>query len=118
MTRKSQKEYRLSRRDLLAKSAKSVVAVALASQFGGCPKQEGAPQIIPESAKGANERIGVGIIGCGRRNGQLVTGKGGQGKPPKEAQIVAVADVNLRRAQQWAEKYKCPRFRTTENSWR
>ena len=29
-----------------------------------------------------NEEIHVGIIGCGRRNGQLVIGKGGQGEPP------------------------------------
>ena len=29
-----------------------------------------------------NNQVGVGIIGCGRRNGQLLMGKGGQGKPP------------------------------------
>jgi predicted dehydrogenase len=52
----------------------------------------------------------VGIIGCGRRNGQLVIGKGGQGKLPPTARIVAVADVNQKRAGQWADKYKCPAF--------
>lgn len=111
MARSSEKRNGLSRRELLAKSAKSAVILALGSQLVGCPKQGGdVPQVIPESAKGANERIGVGIIGCGRRNGQLIVGKGGQGKPPKEAHIVAVADVNLKRAKQWGEKYKCPSF--------
>ena len=83
MSKNIKKQNRLTRRELLAKSAKSAVVLALGSQFVGCPKQDaGVPQIVPESAKGANERIGVGIIGCGRRNGQLVIGKGGQGKPP------------------------------------
>ena len=45
-----------------------------------------------------NDQIGVGIIGCGRRNGQLMIGKGGQGAPPAHARIVAVADFNLKRA--------------------
>ena len=44
-------------------------------------------------ASEANEEVGVGIIGCGRRNGQLAIGKGGQGKRPDFARIVAVADV-------------------------
>jgi predicted dehydrogenase len=57
-----------------------------------------------------NSQIGVGIIGCGRRNGQLILGKGGQGKPPGYARIVAVADLNQRRADQWAGKYRCPAF--------
>ena len=50
--------------------------------------------------------IGVGIIGCGRRNGQLAIGKGGQGAPPKYARIIAVADFNMRRADMWAKHYK------------
>jgi predicted dehydrogenase len=58
------------------------------------------------SAAAPNDQIGIGIIGCGRRNGQLVIGKGGQGKPPDDARIVAVADFNLKRAKQWAAKYK------------
>ena len=33
-----------------------------------------------EQASAANNEIGVGIIGCGRRNGQLAIGKGGQGE--------------------------------------
>ena len=35
-----------------------------------------------DAARAANDQIGVGIIGCGRRNGQLAIGKGGQGRRP------------------------------------
>jgi len=62
---------------------------------------------VPAGAWGANDQIGVGVIGCGRRNGQLVIGKGGQGAPPAHARIVAVADFNLKRAEQWAKNYRC-----------
>jgi len=65
---------------------------------------------VPASAWGANDRIGVGVIGCGRRNGQLVIGKGGQGAPPARARIVAVADLNLKRAEQWAKNYGCKAY--------
>jgi predicted dehydrogenase len=57
-----------------------------------------------------NDEIHVGIIGCGRRNGQLAIGKGGQGAPPAHARIVAVADFNLVRAQQWARQYRAKAF--------
>jgi len=72
-----------------------------------------APQcalFVPNSVFGANDQIGVGIIGCGRRNGQLVIGKGGQGAPPAHAKIVAVADFNLKRAAEWAKKYACKSY--------
>jgi len=59
---------------------------------------------------GPNDQIGVGFIGCGRRNGQLLIGKGGQKKPPKNIRIVGVADVNMRRAQQWAATHRCPAY--------
>lgn len=52
-------------------------------------------------AKSPNEQIGVGVIGCGRRNGQLMAGIGGQGSPPAHARIVALADFNLKRADRW-----------------
>ncbi len=74
------------------------------------PPAVDAPQVVPQGAAGANDRIGVGIIGCGRRNAQLQVGRGDQGKPPKEARIVAVADLNLRRANQWADRHQCPAF--------
>lgn len=67
-------------------------------------KSKDGPAPSPEEeklARSPNEQIGVGIIGCGRRNGQLVIGKGGQGTPPAHARIVAVADYNLKRADRW-----------------
>ncbi len=57
-------------------------------------------------AKSPNEQIGIGIIGCGRRNGQLMAGVGGQGSPPDHARIVAVADFNLKRAERWGRVHK------------
>ena len=57
-----------------------------------------------------NDQIGVGIIGCGRRNSQLAIGKGGQGVPPSKARIVAVADLNRKRADDWGRYYNCPAF--------
>ncbi|MFC1597502.1 Gfo/Idh/MocA family protein, partial [Planctomycetota bacterium] len=65
------------------------------------PDTSGQPNRIPA----ANDQIGVGIIGCGRRNSQLQTGLGEQGAPPAEARIVAVSDYNLTRAKQWAKSY-------------
>lgn len=52
---------------------------------------------------GANDRIGVGYIGVGRRGNQLMD-------LPKEGRIVAVADCNLPRAQAVADRRKCVAF--------
>ncbi len=70
------------------------------------------PEPLPQEKKpaGPNDQIGVGIIGCGRRNGQLAIGKGGQEAPPEYARIVAVADINTRRAAAWGKEYGCPHF--------
>ena len=57
-----------------------------------------------------NDEVTVGIIGCGRRNGQLAIGKGGQGKPPAHARTVAVADFNMVRAKEWAKNYKAKAY--------
>jgi len=68
------------------------------------------PTLIPSSAwpapgnPGPNERIGIGFIGCGRRASQIRV-DGGSGPMPEETiRVVAVADVNLERAEQWAKK--------------
>jgi predicted dehydrogenase len=64
------------------------------------------PTIIPAAAlgapgrPGANDRIGIGYIGAGRRARQLM------GLPP-EGRIVAAADVDLRRAEEVASKQDC-----------
>jgi hypothetical protein len=105
---------KISRRRLLGQT----VGVALAGMaLPGCPqgmptvgdkkpgKKKPSPHAV-EQASAANDEICVGIIGCGRRNGQLAIGKGGQGAPPTYARIIALADVNLRRAEAWAKHYK------------
>ncbi len=106
---------KISRRRLLGRALGAAAAVS----FSGCPNPEtptrpAPPQPEPpsedEPPPGPNEQIGVGIIGCGRRNGQLVIGKGGQGYLPAHARIVAVADFNLARAQQWARNYRAKAF--------
>jgi predicted dehydrogenase len=76
----------------------------------GPPPQSPEPSPEDERAAAPNDQVGVGIIGCGRRNGQLAIGKGGQGKMPNYARVVAVADLNRKRAEQWAARYECPAF--------
>ena len=64
------------------------------------------PYLVPSRAlasperPGANDRIGVGSIGVGRRGSQLM------GLPP-EGQIVAAADVDLGRAEAVAARRSC-----------
>ncbi len=67
------------------------------------------PYLIPSSVlaapdkPGANDRIGVGYIGAGRRANQLMG-------LPSQAQIVAVADVDRTRADQVAARRKCQAY--------
>ncbi len=67
------------------------------------------PSFVPRSAwasalrAGANDRIGVGYIGTGRRAEQLM------GLPPA-AEIVAVNDVYAPRVQRFAEQFNCPAY--------
>jgi predicted dehydrogenase len=80
----------VSRRDFMQRSLAGGVALAAG------------PFILPASASGANERIGIAVIGPGRQGGGLL---GSAGKS-KDARIVAIADVNLVRARQKAAPYK------------
>jgi predicted dehydrogenase len=83
--------HRFSRRRFLQASAASAFAV---------------PSLVPVSVlgraagPGANERIGIGYIGIGRRGTQLMG-------LPKDGRIVAVCDVNERRAEAVAGARKC-----------
>jgi len=69
-----------------------------------------APLYIPrhvlgtESVPPANERIGIGGIGIGRRGLQLFD------ELPTLGRIVAIADVNLPRAEKTAEPYKAAAY--------
>ena len=108
---------KISRRRLLKKGLAATAAGIAAPMIVSCQKEPASePSDSPatstetERIPQAVDEIGVGIIGCGRRNGQLQVGRGGQGKPPKHARIVGVADLNLPRAKQWAEKYQCPAY--------
>jgi len=82
-----------SRRRFLAGAASGTTALAM-------------PAIIPARVlagpdrPGANDRIGIGYIGAGRRANQLM------GLPP-EGQIVAVADVDRSRAEAVAARRQC-----------
>jgi predicted dehydrogenase len=65
------------------------------------------PTWIPRTAlaaagqPGANDRIGIGCIGVGRRSQQLMP------KVPQAGRFVAVADIWLTQAQKIAAKYDC-----------
>ena len=107
----------ISRRRMLRRGLGAAAAGIALPMFISCRNEPPpAPGTTPvssgktEKIPGPNDQVGVGIIGCGRRNGQLVTGKGGQGKLPNHARIVAVADLNKKRAGQWAATYKCRAF--------
>ena len=64
-----------------------------------------APYVIPcgvlaaEGRPGANDRIGVGYVGVGRRARQLM-------KLPAEGRIVAASDVDMKRAEEIAAKFQ------------
>lgn len=102
---------RITRRKLLGHAMGLTAAGLSVPLFISCKDQSATqPSAKPQGggkAPSPNEQIAVGIIGCGRRNSQLVTGIGGQGDFPKNARIVAVADFNQRRADEWAERYNC-----------
>ncbi|NLY01742.1 MAG: Gfo/Idh/MocA family oxidoreductase [Rhodopirellula sp.] len=109
-------DRKLSRRGVLGHAFGAAAAGIGLPHFIACRPQPAPPAkpVSPEpvSAKpvSPNEEIRVGIIGCGRRNGQLVIGKGGQGAPPPHARIVAVADFNMIRAEQWARNYRAKAY--------
>jgi len=82
----------MTRRRFLRRSATAAGALAM-------------PYLIPSDVlaapgrSGANDRIGVGYIGVGRRARQLMN-------LPKEGQIVAASDVYLKRAEEIAAKHQ------------
>ena len=82
--------FRVSRREFVRRSAAAGVAWVAA------------PMVVPPSVFGANERIGIGVIGPGRQGRGLLASAGRSAG----ARIVALADVNLPRARKAAEKYK------------
>lgn len=91
---------RLNRRSFLKRNAALVAAGTTT------------PGVIPsgvlaaQDKLGANDRIGIGVIGCGRRAHQLlsevrrVTGSGG------DARIVAVSDIWPKKSREWIAAYE------------
>ena len=58
------------------------------------------PYFVPRSAFGANDRVRVGVIGCGNRSGLLID------QLPEGAEVVAVADCYRKRSEDAAAKRK------------
>jgi len=67
-----------------------------------------APFILPARARGANSRVNVGIIGVGRRAGQLT-------ELPEDAPIVAIADVHRGRLEEWTKPRERRDWRTFQD---
>lgn len=91
----SNQKISLSRRAFLRQTSLAAAAGVLA------------PNLIPSGVlaangvPGANDRIGIGFIGIGRQASGLL----GMLRGVKDAQFVAVADVNLKRAQETTAKH-------------
>lgn len=86
----------LTRRSLLQHSASTIAAAFAAPLFVPCSA------LAADGRPGANERIGVGYIGAGRRAAQIGL--------TTDAVNVAVADVHLKRAEGWAARVGCAAF--------
>ncbi|HID77420.1 MAG TPA: Gfo/Idh/MocA family oxidoreductase [Planctomycetaceae bacterium] len=84
---------RMDRRKLLRGAACAAVGT-------GLPLFVPARALAGEGRPGPNDRIGVGYIGVGRRGNQLMN-------LPPEGRIVAVADVDRRRAEEVAARRQC-----------
>jgi len=69
-----------------------------------------APYIIPRGVlaapdqPGANDRVGIGGIGIGRQGAGVLSGSSRQGR------VVAIADLNLPRAEQMAQRFKAEAY--------
>jgi predicted dehydrogenase len=83
----------ISRRQFLHRAAAAATAIAV-------PTFIPAHVLAAPGRPGANDRIGIGYIGAGRRARQLM-------KLPSEGRIIAAADVDRPRAEEVAEQREC-----------
>lgn len=86
---------KISRRQMLSHTAVGALAAPLLTC--GARAAEGALE--------ANDRVGVAIVGCGRRGDNYLAGG-----LPARTQIVATCDVNLARAEKTAQRVNCRNF--------
>ncbi len=85
-----------SRRRFLQKSSVATATVAL-------PYFISPGALRSAQSPGANDRVGIGFIGAGRRAGQLT-------QLPSDARIVAISDCFLPAAKKMASHFNCPAF--------
>jgi len=95
----------LDRRDFLKSVSAAGLAVGAARSALGARSDRTPGRVI-----GANDRINIGVIGCGGR-GQYVAGHFALvGKEDNSCQIAAVCDVYEKRKRETAERIKVPGF--------
>jgi len=64
------------------------------------------PSLIARTAWGANERIGLGMIGAGRRTHQILGDVCRVSGPSGSARVVAVSDIWPAKSAQWIDAYR------------
>ncbi|MBV9300727.1 MAG: Gfo/Idh/MocA family oxidoreductase [Acidobacteriaceae bacterium] len=100
----------LDRRDFLKRTGGIGAGAALASAAFSRPASRSS-RVNPSRVIGANDRINIGLIGCGGRgsdDGESFTKYAQENN--NACQIVAVCDVYEKRKRTEAEKYKCKGF--------
>ncbi|HEU5022854.1 MAG TPA: Gfo/Idh/MocA family oxidoreductase, partial [Bryobacteraceae bacterium] len=93
----------LARRDFLRTvTATGVAAGAVTSAFAARPAAKASNRVI-----GANDRINIGVIGCGGRGTSDARSFATFGENnPNSCQVVAVADVYEKRRRTQSERHK------------
>ncbi len=95
------------RRDFLRRTGSLGAGVALA----GKAFTKGISKVNPSRVIGANDRINIGVIGCGGRGSSDANTFADYAKAnPNACQIVAVCDVYEKRKRTLAEKYSAKSF--------
>ncbi len=64
------------------------------------------PCLVPRRAWGANEQIGLGMIGAGRRTHQILGEVCRVSKPDGPARVIAVSDVWPKKSAEWLAAYR------------
>lgn len=98
---------RFDRRDFLKRTGSMGAGVALAAKAFAKPGNK----INPSRVIGANDRINVGLVGCGGRGSSDAHSFHKYGQTNNNAcQIIGVCDVYAKRRREQAERYKVKSF--------